>query len=161
MIVARVDGVPQVVNMFDGIQRKLPQAADKDLWNISQMVKAELRKSKRMAQIEDYSGRLSADLAGKPMKLRKFVYGIPLPEYAYMLNRMRPHFAPIGGGRLREWLDRHRPLQSTHGAPGYKPGYLYVMSHPFIEMAFERVRQRLLPELERGAMVNVIRRKGK
>lgn len=166
MIVTKMEGIPAIVNMFDGIRRELPKVADKDLWNVTQMFAGELRKAKEMAQIGDFTGRLSAKLGEKPMKTGEYTYGIPLPEYAYMLNRMRGHFAPIGGGRLKTWLDMHstpgaRPSKPTHGAPGYVHGKLYVMAHPFIDMAYDRVRQRLTPELENGAIIRTIRGKGK
>lgn len=159
MIIAKVQGAAEVYDMLGNIRARLPYTANLDTWKVSEMIGRALRESLQPAGIESWTGALYHSTI--PHKEAENIYAIDLPEYAYWLDAMKPHFAQIGGGRLREWLDNHRPLNEEHGAPYPKPGHLFVEKHPFIQMAMERVRQRIGPELENGATMKMLARKGR
>jgi len=161
----RVKGMAEVKDLMNFLVNELPIESDRDTWNIAQMTGKELRKAMKMAGIRSWTGLLRASTF--PTKLKKGHYIIPLTGYALPLSRSgeKGHFAPIGGGPLRQWWDEKKktsvPSALKHGAPEHKPGYLYVVSHPFIDPAMEAVRQRIYGEIENGRVIKRIRRGGR
>jgi hypothetical protein len=157
MIVMQFRGLTQAIDAVHNMSRKLPQTADKDLWNLSQILGSELRKGIDMARIQDYTGYLRASTV--PNKSGEHEYSIPLPYYAQQLDSMREHSVKltteVPNVRLLQWA-LFRGFD-----PANMPKYLYVRPHPFIQGAFDRLNQRIKGELENGATAKMIKNKGK
>lgn len=137
------------IEVADGMRRltqELPKASERDLWNISQMLGKELRKSIMMAKIKDNTGILRSGTF--PQKNKKYEYLFLMPRHARWLDSMRPHDVYIGDKPdLLRWY-QNQPW----AIPGFR-GLIFVKPRPFIQRAFDRTAARITNELERGAVV--------
>lgn len=158
VLVMRTEGMAEVTDYLNRIAAGFPAATDRDAWNIAQMTGKELRKGMDRAGIQDHLGRLRRGTI--PKKLKKGVYQIPLPFYAFMLDKMRPHRVSLfsskpSNKRLRDWAI----AKGLRDRRGNLPLSIYVKPKPFISEAFHRVRQRITGELKQGATLKLVRRK--
>lgn len=156
--VIREEGMAEVSDYLNRLAAGFPAATDRDAWNITQMAGGELRKGMVMAGIQDHTGRLRTGTI--PKKIRQGTYQIPLPYYAFMLDKMKPHRVSLfsskpSNKRLKEWaIDK-----GLRDSRGNLPLSIFVKPKPFIDGAFDRVRQRIVGELREGETIKLVRRK--
>lgn len=147
MIVTQTKGFTKVIGRLDRIHKRLPKAADKDLWNMTQQLGRELRKGMDMAGIDDFYGRLRRSTY--PFKQKKYTYRFNFPEYARYLETMPQHSVMVPGKpELMQWAEIRL---------GTIPFFLTVKPHPFINKAIERQRQKMKGELKNGRVAKAIR----
>ena len=150
----RVEGVKEVVEFFKKAIEELPRAADRDMYNVAQILGKELRGSARHAGITDYTGELMFGTI--PRKTAQYEYTLVLPFYTVYLDRMRAHDV---------WLynkpDLQRWAEMKIGADPDYGGKIHVRPHPFIDVAFDITSQRIKDEiLPRGNISKALKKHG-
>ena len=150
LITINTKGFVEVSDGMHALTQQLPKAAEKDLWNISQMLGGELRNSIMMAGIKDNNGTLRDGTF--PRKSKKHEYVFLMPRHARWLDSMMPHEVYMGNKPdLLKWYQNQ-----SWAIPGFK-GLIFVRPRPFIQRAFDRTETRIDNELERGAIAKTIK----
>jgi len=152
-------GLVRVADMLGRYAARLPRAMNTDIKTIA----------------EDYAFEMAGELVRQnliwkwklltscvPKEIGKDTYAVQIPRYGFLLDKMKPHFAPmfkpskVTGQVLAEWA------VIKWGIPKEKlPAVIKVHPHPWMEAAFRRARDKLIRRLERGEFHKTIERKGR
>jgi hypothetical protein len=151
-----VKGGVEFVRYLDNVSKKLPEASNRDIRNISYMYSRELIKSARMAGIKDYTGRLSST---RPVRNVPGDYTIGIPQYAEFLDSMKPHYV---WGYKHPWFADWAALRTGESGrwyPGIERGAFKVKPHPFIKAAIKNANSQVIDMIRNGEVIKTIKGK--
>ncbi|MHA2202182.1 MAG: hypothetical protein ACW991_00700 [Candidatus Hodarchaeales archaeon] len=148
-------GFTQLNNKLSKLELDIPRAILKD--------------SKRIAL--DYKRGLIDEIKAKDLRWHGFLekvriqkngdkgHLILMREYGPKLDKMKPHFAPLGDPILRQWVEENLEPDPDHSGKGGRKGYLWVEPHPFIDAGLRRGRKKIKDRLRTGEVVRIVKKK--
>src|SRR3990167_2931647 len=129
----KFEGLDKTIDFFEKTEKGMVAGWSDISRHVADLVVEELRRGKQMAGIDDWTGELERSL--KVVQTGEGQFSVMLPAYALYLEKMKSHFVPIYTTNMRLWINSRNPLTQEHGAPEGVKGKLYVVSHPFIDLA--------------------------
>ena len=116
---------------LDGLAPRAQKIGKRETWNLTQFGSKMMRESHSITS-EHWKGQIRAGITAK--KLGENQYGIEFTKEAMGLDRMTPHWVSLKPGRdITEWAK----------ARGLKGKAVFVHPHPYIELGFQQMVNRL------------------
>ena len=116
---------------LDGLGPKAQKIGKREAWNLTQFGSKMMREAHSITS-EYWKGQIRAGIKAK--KLGEGRYGIEFTKEAMGLDRMIPHWVSLKKGRdITEWAK----------ARGVKGKAVFVHPHPYIEIGFQQMVNRL------------------
>ena len=143
-----VKGDKEVFLYSDRMRKRIPVEGAKAAWNLTQMGARFLRDQAVLSGIRSFRGKLLSPSGIEARKLAKYRYGIFMPYYGAMLDRMPTHYAPIRRGTIMHRWAQQRGIRDKRGKI---PKYIKVSKHPFIEAGWRNLLNVLDVKLNRTA----------
>ncbi len=146
-------GDVKFTDFMNKLEVKLPNAINRNMWNIAQMVGGELRFSMGKTSpnpIQDLNGTLrQGTYPKKGPEKNTFIF--LMPRHARYLDSMEPHFVNVKNNPpLARWM-------AMRGYHARRDGTIYVRPRKFIRRAFERTKLRLNEELKKGEIIKTLK----
>lgn len=127
----RDNGLITQNKLVRNLTRRTIKIGARETWNLTQFGAKKIREAHAQTS-ESWKGKITRGIKAK--KLKQLTYGISFNKEAMALDRMKPHWVSLKRGRLITQWARDR---------GIKARSIKVHAHPYIELGFTRMLNRL------------------